>query len=156
MSTFVKCGCRRAVRRRGTSHSAERHDTAHAGGESTELQSGEQVIALEVGMVLQDLVDRHTRGEELEEVLDGVPEASDGRLTMADGRVRGDPIKPRHPRRRTVPAPREQDHCDALAHDRRAPPSIRPTTDGYGRRWALAGARDGGPGARRGVPPHPP
>lgn len=87
---------RGAARRRGTSRSRERHDSPHPGSHGAELEGGQDVVTLEVLVVSQDLVDSHPAGKQLEDVLDGVAQPTDGRLAVAHRRVRGDPIEPRH------------------------------------------------------------
>src|SRR4051794_41617505 len=76
-------------RQRGTSwpHRLEPPRPHQPGGEG---EGGEQVIPLQVLVVGQDLVGRHPGTEQLEEHLDGVAEATDTRLAMADVRVDGD------------------------------------------------------------------
>src|SRR3546814_8713041 len=75
--------------------------------EGTELERGEQAVTLELRVVLEDLVDGHARSQQLEEVLHGVAKSTDDWLSVADGRVRGDPVETRHHRERTqqVPSP---------------------------------------------------
>ena len=46
------------------SRSAEGHHPPHPRGEGTELEGSAEVIALKVGMDLDDLLDRHARGKE--------------------------------------------------------------------------------------------
>ena len=62
-------------------------------GARAEFECGEKVVAFEIGVVVEDFLDRHASGEELEEVLDGIAQAADGRLTMTDqtGLSRCDP-----------------------------------------------------------------
>src|SRR3546814_15646465 len=69
--------------------------------EGTELERGEQAVTLELRVVLEDLVDGHARSQQLEEVLHGVAKSTDDWLSVADGRVRGDPVETRHHRERT-------------------------------------------------------
>lgn len=56
-----------AGRRGGTSRSAEGYHPTHPGGEGAELKNGQEVVTLKVGVVLDDRLDGHSRGEEVEE-----------------------------------------------------------------------------------------
>jgi len=78
------------------SRRAERDHPAPAGNERTELQRGEEVVTLQVRIVGEHLVDRHTGRQELQQALDGVTQTPDRRLTMTDRWVRRDAIQPRH------------------------------------------------------------
>jgi len=94
-----------AGRRRGTSRGAEGPDRLAARGERRKLQSREQVIALQVGVVGEDLLHRHPRSQQLQQHLDGIPQSTDHRLAVADRRVGGDPVESRHAPQRTGGAP---------------------------------------------------
>ena len=51
--------------------------------QGTELQGRQQVIALEIGVVLEHVFDRHARREELEKILDRITQTSNRRLPVA-------------------------------------------------------------------------
>jgi hypothetical protein len=53
-------------------------------GDRPELNRREQVVGLELRIVGNDLIDRHPRGEKLQEVLDRIPQAAHRWLPVAD------------------------------------------------------------------------
>jgi len=75
------------VRRRGTSRGVEREDPTLPGRECPELQSGQQVRSLKVGIVGDDVLDRHPGGEQFEQRFDRIPQSANNRLTMTNRRV---------------------------------------------------------------------
>ncbi|MEO7194941.1 MAG: hypothetical protein ABIZ05_08980 [Pseudonocardiaceae bacterium] len=79
-------------RRRGTSRRPERNHLATACGKGAELQRGKQIVTLEIRVVGEDVLDRHARGQQLEQVLDGVSKTSNGRLAVTHRRVRSGSI----------------------------------------------------------------
>ncbi len=75
------------VRQRGTSRGVEREDPTLPGRECPELQSGQQVRPLKVGIVGDDVVDRHPGGEQFEQSFDRIPQSANDRLTMTNRQV---------------------------------------------------------------------
>ena len=61
-------------------------------GQRAELQCGEKVLTLKIGVVGEYVLDRHARGDEFEQRLDRVPHATHDRLTMTHRRVGSDPL----------------------------------------------------------------
>ncbi len=49
--------------------------------------SSEQIVTIEIRVVVEHLVDRHARGQQLQEVLDRIAQTPHRRLTVADRRV---------------------------------------------------------------------
>lgn len=78
-----------------TSRCAERH-AALSGHRRTELKRGQKIVAFEVGVILDDLFDRHSRRQQLQQGLDWVPQPAHRRLPMTDRRIDRDPLQPRH------------------------------------------------------------
>ena len=72
------------------------HDAATSNREGCELQRGEDVVSLQVGILGEQLVDLHATREQLEQTLDGVaqPSNTNRRVPVADGWVRRDALKP--------------------------------------------------------------
>jgi hypothetical protein len=54
------------------------------------------VTALQIGVVGEDLLNRHLRSEQLQQHLHGIPQSTDHRLAVADRRFGGDPVESRH------------------------------------------------------------
>lgn len=69
----------------------------------TELKRGQDVVALQVRIFGEDVVDRHVRRQPFEHALDCEAQPSERRLTVTDGRVGRDAIEPGH--RVTIPPP---------------------------------------------------
>jgi hypothetical protein len=65
-------------------------------GQCGKLQSSEKILPLEVGIVIQNVINGHPRSEEVQEIGDWVSQPADDRLAVADSRVGGDPVKTRH------------------------------------------------------------
>ena len=76
---------------------------AAAGRECPELQGGQQIVALEVGIILQYVIDRHARRQQLQQAFHRIPQPAHRRLTVADRWVRRDPRQSGH--EPTVPPP---------------------------------------------------
>ena len=70
---------------------------------------------LEVRIIGEHVLDRHARGQELEEVLDGVSQTTNRRLAVTDRRVRHDAIQPGHGT--TVPLGHANPVCSLPTHD---------------------------------------
>lgn len=66
---------------------------AISGCPRAELKGSEEILAFKVGVIIEDLVDRHAAGEQFEEALHRIAQAADCRLPVAHGRVNGDPIE---------------------------------------------------------------
>ena len=87
-----------------TTNFIQRRGAPHGAGQSTKarLDAGEQVVAtLEIGMVPDNLVDAHPRCQ-LQQALDRVAQPAHRRLAMANRRVGGEPVQPRHTSDRTA------------------------------------------------------
>jgi hypothetical protein len=95
----LRSGTRRAgpaaARRSGTSRRGQR-DHAPSRRASTELKRSQDVVALQVRVVGEDLVDCHARGEQLQHALNRVAQPSDRRLPVADGWVGRDAVESGH------------------------------------------------------------
>lgn len=70
-----------AARQPGSSRRAERYAFAANRGRA-ELQSGIEIIDVEIGVVSEHGVKRHAGGEQLQQMLYGVSESADDRLAM--------------------------------------------------------------------------
>lgn len=57
------------------------------GGLRSELERREEVVTFEVGVIVEDLFDRHAAGEQLEKALHRIAQSADRRLPVADGGV---------------------------------------------------------------------
>lgn len=118
-----------AARRSGTSRCGQRHHAAAPRRASTELQRGKDVLALQVRVISEQLVDRHARRQQLEQILDGVAQPPDRRLPVADRGIRRNALKPGHAENDTSPESarlRGRRHASAYASEcrGRAPTSI--------------------------------
>ena len=78
----------------GTSRGPERNHPATPSGECTELQRGEDVVPLEVGVVGEHLLDRHACSQELPQSFNGITQTADCRLAMANCLVGRDALQP--------------------------------------------------------------
>lgn len=67
------------------------------GDEGGVLERSKQIIVLEIGIVREDFIDRHTGGHEFKENLDRVAKATNGGPSVADCWVRRDARQPTHP-----------------------------------------------------------
>ncbi len=63
-------------------------------GQRAELQCGEKVLVFKIGVVREDIVDRHARREKFEQRLDRIPHTTHHRLAVAHRRVHSDPLQP--------------------------------------------------------------
>ena len=61
--------------RTGTSRSAERHHSTLTGNQGPELERSQEIVALKVRIILDDLIDGHTRSQEFQQALDRVARA---------------------------------------------------------------------------------
>jgi hypothetical protein len=96
-----------AARRRGNSP-GEGHHAPHPRRQRPELKCCEQIVSFKVRIVAEDLLDRHARGQQVEESLDRVAQSTDRRLAMTDRWVGGDAIESRH-RSQAYPGARRSD-----------------------------------------------
>jgi hypothetical protein len=58
----------------GTSRGPGPNDSSATCGQGTEFKCREQVVALQVRVVCEDLIERHTRGQQFQQRLDWVAE----------------------------------------------------------------------------------
>jgi hypothetical protein len=88
------------VRRPRTSRGPKgRHSIA--GRERAEVKRGKEVVAFQLGVVLEDLVDRHVLCHQLKKHLDGIAQPTDRGLAVADGWIGRNAIEARHGLQRT-------------------------------------------------------
>jgi hypothetical protein len=83
-----------AARRRETSPSQRNPPVPDR--ERPVLEGSQNVIPLEIGIVGQDLIDRHAPGQELQDVGYRVPQPANHRLAVTDLRVRSDSVETGH------------------------------------------------------------